>query len=272
MTKSSAKVRVRIKDGLKRFQPILSSAKARDINESDTVTIVTDILEYIFGYDKYSEITSEYSIRGTFCDLAIKLDGKLSFLIEVKAIGLDLKDQHIKQATDYAANVGNEWVGLTNGVEWKIYKILFGKPISSELVLNINLLEMSQKKEADVDVLSLLTKETWQKAGIEHHHSIQQTLNRFTIGAILQSEAVVSLVKRELKRISNDIKPSDEEIIEIIKNEVLKREIVDGDKAQSAQKKVAKSEKVMLRKRKENDEDLPQKPETIVSSPTSIAN
>ena len=36
-------------------------------------------------------------IRGTFCDLAIKLDGTLAVLIEVKAIGLDLKEQYVKQ-------------------------------------------------------------------------------------------------------------------------------------------------------------------------------
>ncbi len=43
-------------------------------------------------------------IRGTIYDLAVKLDGALALLIEVKAIGLDLKDQHIKQAVDHAAN------------------------------------------------------------------------------------------------------------------------------------------------------------------------
>jgi hypothetical protein len=123
MAKLSKRAEERIITGLKRFQPILSSAKARDINESDTVVIVTDLLQKIFGYDKYSEITSEHMIRGTFCDLAVKLDGSLAFLIEVKAIGLELKEQHIKQAVDYAANQGCEWVALTNGIIWRVYKV-----------------------------------------------------------------------------------------------------------------------------------------------------
>ena len=37
--------------------------------------IVADILSEIFGYDKYNEVTSEYAIKGTYCDLAIKLAG-----------------------------------------------------------------------------------------------------------------------------------------------------------------------------------------------------
>ena len=103
-----------IVSGIKKYQPILSSAKARDVGEADTVTIIKDMLSEVFGYDKYSEITSEFSIRGTYCDLAIKLDNKLATLIEAKAIGLDLKEQHVKQAVDYAANQGVDWVLLTN--------------------------------------------------------------------------------------------------------------------------------------------------------------
>jgi hypothetical protein len=47
-----AKVSARLSAGLKKFQPIVASAKARDVNESDTVVIVTDLLHEIFGYDK----------------------------------------------------------------------------------------------------------------------------------------------------------------------------------------------------------------------------
>jgi hypothetical protein len=89
MPQVPARVASRLQAGIKRFQPILASAKARDVGESDTVIIITDMLSDIFGYDKYSEITSECSIRGTWCDLGIKIDGAFQYLIEVKAIGLD---------------------------------------------------------------------------------------------------------------------------------------------------------------------------------------
>ena len=82
------KVANRLVAGIKHFQPILAAAKARDVGETNTVTIVKDMLADVFGYDKYTELTSEFSIRGTYCDLAIKLDGRLATLIEVKAIGI----------------------------------------------------------------------------------------------------------------------------------------------------------------------------------------
>ena len=78
MTSIPAKVSARISGGLKVFQPILDSAHTRDVTESDTVIIVTDLLHEVFGYDKFAEITSEMAIKGTFCDLAIKQIGRAS--------------------------------------------------------------------------------------------------------------------------------------------------------------------------------------------------
>ena len=69
--KINLKISERISLGLKKFHSILDSAKTRDVTEADTVTIIKDMLSEVFGYDKYSEITSEYAIRGTYCDLAI---------------------------------------------------------------------------------------------------------------------------------------------------------------------------------------------------------
>jgi hypothetical protein len=84
----------------------LRNARSRDVNESDTVVIVTDFVAEVPGYDKYSEITTEFSVRSTFCDLAIKLDTELRYLIEVKSAGTDLRENHLRQAVDYAANQG----------------------------------------------------------------------------------------------------------------------------------------------------------------------
>jgi len=62
MTNIPKKTRERLCEGLKKFKPVLDAARKKDVNESDTVTIVTDMLAEIFGYDKYFELTSEYAI------------------------------------------------------------------------------------------------------------------------------------------------------------------------------------------------------------------
>jgi hypothetical protein len=78
MAKIPAKVIDRLKSEVPRFQKLLSTSRDRDINEADTVAIIADMLEKIFGMDRYKEITREYCIKGTYVDLAIKLKIKYS--------------------------------------------------------------------------------------------------------------------------------------------------------------------------------------------------
>ena len=243
-----SKVVDRLTAGIKRFLPVLNSAKSRDVNESDTVTIITDMLADIFGFDKYSEITSEYVIRGTFVDLAVKLDGKLQMLIEVKAIGLDLKDAFVKQAVDYAANQGIEWVVLTNAVIWKIYKVTFGKPIGQDLVLEIDFLNLNPKNSENLESLYLLTKEGLGRSVLSDYHTQRQALSRFSIGALLLSEPVLEVIRRELRKISPDVKIDIEQINDVLVQEILKREVMEGEKADEARRKIARAASRALRK------------------------
>jgi hypothetical protein len=247
MPQVPSKAAARISSAIKRFQPIIASAKSRDANESDTVIVVTDMLSEVFGYDKYSEITSECSIRGTWCDLAIKIDGKFEYLVEVKAIGLELKDSYTKQAVDYSANQGTDWVLLTNGETWRVYKVTFAKPILSELVLEINFSALSPKKSADIELLYNLSREGWMKSALGEFHTQQQALSRFFMGALVVSNPVLEVLRRELRRISPDVRINLEQIKSVLTNEVLKREVVESEKAEEARKKIARTAGKLLR-------------------------
>lgn len=246
------RVAERLAAGLRRFQPILASAKSRDVNESDTSMIVTDVLAELFGYDKYHEVTRELCIRGTFCDLATRIEGKFQMIIEVKAIGLDLKDAHVKQAVDYAANQGIEWVALTNGNLWKVFRVIFAKPIDAELVLDIDLLSLNSKRAGDLESVYLLTRESMLKSGLYAYHDHLQATNKFYLAAVVLSDPVLETVRRELRRLS-DVKLEVEDLREALKKEVIKREVIEGEKAEGARKKVAKSAGKTLRARKERE-------------------
>lgn len=243
------RVSERLVSGIKRYQPILEAARSRDVGETDTVTIIKDMLADVFGYDKYAELTSEYAIRGTYCDLAIKLDGKLTTLIEVKAVGNDLKDAHVKQAVDYAANQGVDWVLLTTGVRWCVYHVYFTKPIKHELVVDIDFQKVSSRSTEDLELLYLWCKEGWQRSALGEFHAQKQALSRFFLGAVVLSEPCLDVIRRELRRISPDIKITAEQIRTALSNEVLKREVVEGEQADEAKKTVAKAANKALRNR-----------------------
>jgi len=264
------KVADRLSTHIKRFQPILTTSKARDDGEADTVMIVTDMLADVFGYDKYSEITAEYAIRSTYCDLATKLDGTVQALIEVKAIGLELKDQHVKQAVDYAANQGVDWVLLTNGIRWRVYNVTYAKPIDQELVVEIDFCALNPKSQTDLEALYLLCKEGWIKSVLGDYQIQKQALSRFFLGALVLGEPVLDVIRRELRRVSPDVRIETEQIKAVLANEVLKREVIDGEKAEEARKKIARAAGKSLRKSSKPDAD--ESPDIIVPpTPTPAA-
>ena len=207
-----------------KFQHILKNAKDRDVNETDTVSIIKDMLAEVFGYDRYVDITSEVAIRGTYCDLAIKVDNKIEYLVEVKAIGSDLKDSHLRQAIEYGAHSGYPWVILTNGMTWQIHKIRVEKTLDSDLVCSFDFAEMDLKNEECQEMLFIVCKEGLVKDTREAFHEKILIVNRFIIGAIIiQSDEVINIIRRELRKISDGVMASPEEIAHVLQSEVIKK-------------------------------------------------
>jgi predicted type IV restriction endonuclease len=243
-----AKFTKRVNDNIKKYQDIIVNIKKRDANESDTVTVIIDILTDIFGYDKYTEITSEYSIKNTYCDLAIiDTNKKLRFLIEVKAVSTALNDNHVKQAIDYGANAGVSWVILTNSEHWIIYKIKFGKPIEKELISEFNMSKINLKSEKEIETLFVISRDGQEKSVIEDYYTSILIKNKFIIGNILNSAETYSLIRRTMKKLFEDVKISEEEIADIMANDIIKREIIDSEDSKKAKKDIEKANKKLVK-------------------------
>lgn len=228
------KVVDRIALQLKKYQAILSDAKDRDISESDTVVIIGDMMADMLGYKKYVEITTEFAIRGTFVDLAAKVGNDIRFLVEAKAIGVALKDAHVKQAIDYGANHGVEWVVLTNGIVWQVYKIHFKQPIDKVLIMEIDLLKTTPRNAQVIECFGNLSREGFAQSSMTAFFQQQQATNKFSLAAILTSEPLLLALKKELKKVGVNSKIDEIYLKNALINEVLKREVVDSEEAKAA--------------------------------------
>lgn len=60
---------------------------------------------------------------------------------------------------------------------------------------------------------------------------------------LLNSDIVLSSIKKELKLLHPDIKVTNEEIAHVLTHEVIKREIMEGEEAEDAKKKIIKANK-----------------------------
>jgi hypothetical protein len=94
------------------------------------------------------------------------------------------------------------------------------------------------------------------KSGLYAYHDQMQATNKFYLGAILLSDSVLDTMRRELRRLSPDVKIRVEELRNLLLQEVLKREVIEGEKAEAARKKVQKAAAKLLRTRKEKEEQI----------------
>ncbi len=224
----------RAKPALRRYQKAFEAAKTRDVNESDTRVIISDFVAEVLGFDKYSEVTTEFAVKSTFCDLAIKVKGKPRFLIECKSAGTNLKANHVRQATDYGANEGVEWVLLTNGPEWHAHRVRFEQPIRADEVFAINLLDPNSKAATLLEHLYLISREGVGATAIDEFWEQKEATSRFVIAQLLLSDDMLGSIRRRLRRMYPGLKTTEEDLAKILSAEVIKRDTLEGDRADEA--------------------------------------
>lgn len=247
------KAQDRLVAGLKRYQPIVRKLAARDISEADTVTVIKDMLSDLFGYDKYTELTSEQQIRGTFCDLAIQVDDTIHYLVEIKSAGTTLNNNHLRQVVNYGAHKGIEWVLLTNGIVWKVYRIRFAQPIDWDEVYCFDMATLSSRSSDDLAKLFMLCRETITSDVLLEFHRQAQILNRYVIAELLFGDATVGSLRKEIRRLFNGLKTTDEELRTLLSEQVIKRDTLDGDAPKAAKSTVKRAVNAAAKKAAKGD-------------------
>jgi len=180
-------------------------AKA-DGNETETRKNVNFIFGTVMGYDIFSHITSEYAISGAgdtlHCDIAVQLNNKEAstpdFLVELKRVNMDLKPKHLRQAASYAIDIGCEWVLLTNGKEWKLYHISFGKPPQTKLVESWHLIE------DDIAILAqkfaIIGYKNIRRNGLARLWERTNVLTPQNLLKIILSEQSLTSIRRDIRK------------------------------------------------------------------------
>jgi predicted type IV restriction endonuclease len=205
---------VDIMKDLKRYIPIFQQAHDQGINEAETSLRISKFFEEVLGYDVFSEISREHVIKDRNVDYAIKLNGKVAFLVEVKQAGMSLKERHIEQAENYAANSGIPWVVLTSGCFWQLYHLTFEDGIQSDLIWSVDILGGDTKAAAEK--IGLLHKKSVAKGDLEDYHAKFKTLSPRSIVQAIFHESTLRVIRTCLKK-STGVGVDEQELAENIK-------------------------------------------------------
>ena len=210
---------VNVTKQLKKYIPIFRQAREQGINEAETSLRISKLFEDVLGYDIFTEISKEHIIKDRMVDYAIKLGGKVEFLLEVKGAGVKLREKHIEQASNYAANSGIPWVVLTSGGYWQLYHLTFDEGIQSDLMWSIDILEEDIKETAPK--IALLHKKSILKGELEDYYAKVETLSPKSIVQAIFQEDTLKIIRRHLKKMSG-IRVDDEDLVTYIKKMISK--------------------------------------------------
>ncbi len=153
----------------------------------------------VLGYTEFEEIKTEHRISGEYADYVIQLGRKKHFVIEVKSISLDLNEKHLRQAVNYAANEGIDWVLLTNGSVITLYKVLFNKPISVKKVFEYDIGKEKNLQSASTNI-ALLQKKNVEKKELEKYWERFEVAEPAGLSKLLYHKTVVSAIRRVMRQ------------------------------------------------------------------------
>ena len=117
-----------------------------------------------------------------------------------------------------------------------------------DLVARFDLETISTKNDRDMEKLVVVTKEGVEKGAREDLFEKGQCVNRFVAAALILSDAVVSTLKREFRKLADGISIEDAEVTALLRDGVLRRDLLEGEDAEAAMAKVAKHFKQAAKK------------------------
>ncbi len=187
-----------IKNSLSTYKRKYLRKEFSSLDESATRIMTNNFLTDILGYKELEEIKTEYRIRSEYADYVIQLKRKKHFVVEVKSIDLDINEKHLRQSLSYAANEGIDWILLLNGREVQLYRVNFGKPVTTTLIYKLDLLDKDDYKKCP-ELLWYLTKPAVERGELETFWKKTNALHPSNVAKLLYSEEIVRRLRNDLK-------------------------------------------------------------------------
>lgn len=182
------------------------------LTEFDTIRVlILPVLEAL-GWDlqDVEEVRSEYrhASADSPVDYALFLHGTPALFVEAKALGVSLDDRKpLLQTLNYANAAGVDWCVLTNGAEWRIYKVHAPVAAEEKLFLTARLDDPAAEPGPIAATLSLLSRDRMRARAIDALWSewrVDREVER-ALDAITEEDAFIRLIVR----LTDGLKPGE---------------------------------------------------------------
>lgn len=192
-----------IRDGFRHLHPDLVSLYSQKSSENDVRHWCMKALETVLGYNRSNDLKTEVQALGGKIDIAIMQGDRVFVVIECKNIRSPLNRTVKNQAGGYAACLNAEWVVLTNGQNWKLYRLISqsGKDPHFLEIFDISLLDEDGVSELDAENLYLLTSRAVFGGDLEAMSHLIACTSKKQLFKALESERVIKALRLEMAEI-----------------------------------------------------------------------
>ena len=237
----------RIKKGLRRMSNIVERAVRDDYKEADTRKIVSDMLCECLGWDKFENVTAEQMINSRYADYVVKTDDEEVFVVEVKQIGLKLKETHLNQARQYAVDEGIDWCILTNGDEWQAFRTeLEGKIPVTRHVFTVRISDKDVKPAEKARLFYLFSEEANRKKEIEDYYQRRIALSGANLADQIFGDKVINQLRCSIKNATGQ-RLTNSEIAKALVKRLFREDVVNDDHMKAI-KRMERAEKPKTKK------------------------
>ena len=166
-------------------------------NETDVQFINRLFLSGKEPFEVKLSLTFEGSLSGNLFESIVSCFPVHNSAVERDIVG---EGEHLQKACESWLDANLRWVDNSGEVKRDLlYKVLFEKPISHELIFSLNLSELSNLKII-ADQLQYLHKDEVLKKGLDVLWDRHSALSPKNLSKLLFSDEVVRFLKKELKK------------------------------------------------------------------------
>ena len=200
------KVDPAVKRAIKEVRKLVEDIRAKDGNEAQTRRRIERVFTQVMGYDEFDHLTREFAIKGAgeteHVDFAIKIesdpDAKPVILVEIKRVGINLSSKHLRQASSYAIDHGCDWALLTNGKEWQLHHVEFGKPPTTTLIQKWDFLDDDINSVAGK--FDLICYQNVKRGELDKLWDVTKAMQGANLLSAILSEESLSVIRRQLRK------------------------------------------------------------------------
>jgi predicted Zn finger-like uncharacterized protein len=189
----------KISDGFKQLHPRLVQISESTNKEEEVRHWCIDVLKVALGYSG-DDIEIQVPTLGKYTDIVLKKDGKAFLVIECKGIKSKLGRNVRFQAANYATSLSAEWIVVTNGQIWKLYRLRPrpGQDPHFIEIFDVALLDEDGVSDSDATNLYLLTSRAVFGGDLEKRSHEVACITKKRIQQALDSERVIKALRLEL--------------------------------------------------------------------------